>query len=71
MSSFLFYIFYFFFYKIGEQEGGTHSAGGGTSWRGEMKGKGQEDKYGANNVYTFMQIQKCCLWELFQKSGER
>jgi hypothetical protein len=45
-----FSIFCFFFYKIEEQEGRT-SSGGGVS---NGVGKGYEDEYNANNVYTFM-----------------
>jgi hypothetical protein len=36
MSWFSFYVFSFFFYKIGEQESGT----GPAQWRGKVTGKG-------------------------------
>jgi hypothetical protein len=55
---FLVLSFIFFFYKIGEQEGGTGSVeewvGAGTSRSERWKGKGWEDEHGANNVYTCM-----------------
>jgi hypothetical protein len=41
----------FFFCKIREQEGGTGSGGGGTGG-GKVVGQGEEDEYGANNVYA-------------------
>jgi hypothetical protein len=46
---FPFLSFMFFFYKTGEQEGGTGSAWGhaGRRW-----GKGWEDEHSANNVNT-------------------
>jgi hypothetical protein len=44
VSCFSFYLLCFFFYKSGEQEGGTDSAAV----------YGGEDEYGANNVHTFV-----------------
>jgi hypothetical protein len=55
---FSFYLLRFFFYKIGEQEGRTGSAGEGEcwhQWEGEGgREKGWEDEYDVNNVYTEM-----------------
>jgi hypothetical protein len=56
-SCFSNYVLCFFFYKIGEQEGGTGSArvgGIGTSGMGRWQRKGQEDEYCENNVYICM-----------------
>jgi hypothetical protein len=51
-------LFFPFFYKIGEQEGGTgHALGGGVGpcGRGEEVGKGcGEGEYSANTMYTSM-----------------
>jgi hypothetical protein len=53
---------FFFFYKIGEQEGQTGPAWG-VRWLvpvGEGGGgeRMQESEYGANTVYTGMQMEK-------------
>jgi hypothetical protein len=50
---------FFFFYKIGEQEGGTGPAGWGErsvgiSGRAEEVGKECGSEYSANTVYTCM-----------------
>jgi hypothetical protein len=56
ISCFSYYLLWFFFYKVGEQERGAGSAlgGGGTGGKGEVVGKGYKDKYGADNIYTCM-----------------
>jgi hypothetical protein len=51
VSLFIFYVF--FFYKIGEQEGGTGS-GVGETVDTSGRGKWQEGEYGTNYVYTCM-----------------
>jgi hypothetical protein len=54
----MFFFFSFFFYKIGEQEGGTSPAlergRVGTSGRGEVVEKAVGVEYGANTVCTCM-----------------
>jgi hypothetical protein len=57
MSCFLFYVFPFFFYKMGEQEEGI-SLPMGEGWHqwewGGNGERGKEGEYGAKNVCTCM-----------------
>jgi hypothetical protein len=56
MSCLSFYLLYFFFWKIREQDGGTVWGGAGCHQWEEGGGKGKELKseYDAKNVYTCM-----------------
>jgi hypothetical protein len=50
----IFFLFSFFFYKIGDQEGGTGPAEGGevSIGRGEMAGKGDKKMNTTQKIYT-------------------
>jgi hypothetical protein len=74
MSCFQFYLFSFFLYKIGEQEGGTSPAAGGggtdTSERWEVLGKGYRRVNTVQKMCTHAcKCKKLYLLKLIQEWG--